>query len=106
MAGVARCSGCDASWTAELAAHCGTCHEQFRIVADFDSHRYKGSCWPGEIDGDNYVHMYTSGEQIHETYLQKVDGLWSTDLGHEHYANLLSRAAKAREGRGKKNEEA
>lgn len=33
------CGGCDATWTAPNAAHCGGCHRQFATVALFDAHR-------------------------------------------------------------------
>lgn len=33
------CGGCDATWTASRAAHCGACHRTFSGVDLFDRHR-------------------------------------------------------------------
>lgn len=42
------CSGCDQTWTAPGAAHCGSCHRLFAAPGLFDKHRSqygeRGAC--------------------------------------------------------------
>jgi hypothetical protein len=57
------CSGCDETWTALTAAHCGSCHRTFSGVGLFSLHRsahgLRGHC----LDPATVVHRET-GEQL------------------------------------------
>lgn len=57
------CGGCDATWTAPTAAHCGCCHHTFASVRLFDDHRSAtgehGAC----IDPETIRHGKT-GERL------------------------------------------
>lgn len=57
------CGGCDATWTASLAAHCGCCHRTFASVGLFDHHRSAqgehGTC----LDPESIRHGKT-GERL------------------------------------------
>lgn len=56
----ASCSGCDARWTGQNRAHCGSCHRTFAGAGYFDRHRRAYACVdPATIDG-----------------LDEVDGIW------------------------------
>jgi hypothetical protein len=65
------CGGCDATWTAPTAAHCGSCHRTFAGVALFDAHRSAtgehGAC----IDPETIRHGKT-GERL----MFHRNGMW------------------------------
>jgi hypothetical protein len=64
-----RCSGCDETWTAISAAHCGACHQTFSGVGLFDLHRsqygHRGACLSPET-------LCRAGERV--AFFR--DGMW------------------------------
>jgi hypothetical protein len=38
------CGGCDSRWSGGLTCHCGSCHNSFGGVSNFDRHRRNGQC--------------------------------------------------------------
>ncbi|WP_425457709.1 hypothetical protein [Catellatospora sichuanensis] len=69
-------------------AHCTVCHNSFSGVTYFDDHRQEGYC----------LSPVTRG-------LIRQDDLWASPEGHEQRRASAERMAKARAGRGKKDED-
>jgi hypothetical protein len=67
------CGGCDAVWTATLAAHCAApgCHRTFASVGLFDSHRSARGPHGACIDPETIRHGKT-GERL----MFHRNGMW------------------------------
>lgn len=91
MPNLITCGGCDQTWTATGAAHCGACHRLFSTTTLFDKHRSAkgehGSCLaPTQI-----VNRRT-GERV----MFFRDGMWR---GPEPTSEELARIQRRQEGK-------
>ncbi len=89
---VITCSGCDVTWTAASAAHCGGCHRTFATVQLFDAHRSAegehGSCLhPDDVRGrDGKPRLWFRdgmwrGPELTEEQREKLRIVWGGEAG-------------------------
>lgn len=103
---VASCNGCETNWTALSWAHCPSCHETFSGVTYFDYHRSGGDCWQQRTAYTQHTfRKRLENDELSTWVLVKDDGVWATPEGHTDRALIGARLAKAREARGKNEED-
>lgn len=86
-AAVITCGGCDATWTARGAAHCGSCHQLFASVTLFDLHRSQdgehGTCLDPEAlvgrDGERRLFSRAGMWRGPELSPEDRERLWGGD---------------------------
>ena len=80
------CGGCDATWTAPGACHCGGCHRLFATLPLFDAHRSAEGAHGACLDPETVVGEYGQRRLFFRA------GMWrGPELTEEQRANLRER---------------